>query len=278
MNGGAAFQELYEREVKRVWHYFRRRGVSEVDTADLVQEVFVRTYSGWEKFVPDNRSAWLFGFVWRVYCEHVRKRVREIIGGDLDDLESGMAHDERHTAVTLELDKLKKSGVLTPLAEQVLCAKLQGKPERQIALELGQAAWQVREAYEKVVQELRERMGARPVDNEAPESTPPEGRSLHEALALGRAEHVAQTEIALAVAKNLGARDQYLEPGSQIDPLAGTDQGAADFLSEDSARAPTTSGYYLKPGLRELTPFTRGTTRQSVNASRRRDNGTQGNT
>jgi DNA-directed RNA polymerase specialized sigma24 family protein len=211
--GGDEFQLLYQNEVRRVWQYFRRRGVSESDTADLVQEVFVRTYSGWEKFVPDNRVAWLFGFVWRVYCEHVRKRVREILGGDLDEFESGIAHDERCALVTLELDKLKKGGALTPLAEQVLNAKLQGKSVREIADELSQPAWQVREVYEKTVQVLRERLGARGAENPPSERTAPEG--------------------------------------PQIPPAAVTDVCVEELPSETDVRAPSSSGYFLIHGLSE---------------------------
>jgi len=107
----ASFRELYDDNVAFVWRALRRLGVSEADTPDAVQEVFLVAHRRLADFEGRSKaSTWLFGIAFRVASDRrkradVRRQVLddEAVDAATDDGADGRNLDDRlHAAAVLE--------------------------------------------------------------------------------------------------------------------------------------------------------------------------------
>ena len=72
--------EAFQREFDYIIRTLRRFGASPNDVEDLAQEVFLVLYQSWEKFDPTRPlRAYLAGIAFRVVCNYLRKRKREVL-------------------------------------------------------------------------------------------------------------------------------------------------------------------------------------------------------
>jgi RNA polymerase sigma-70 factor (ECF subfamily) len=81
--------EAFRREFTYLTRTLRRLGVARDDVEDLAHEVFLVLYRTWESYDPTRPlRAYLFGIAFRVACDHLRKRRREVSDAvvETDDL------------------------------------------------------------------------------------------------------------------------------------------------------------------------------------------------
>jgi RNA polymerase sigma-70 factor (ECF subfamily) len=107
----ASFREMYDANVAFVWRAMRRLGVSESDTPDAVQEVFLVAHRRMADFEGRSKaSTWLFGIAFRVASDR-RKRAdfrRQVLDDDAigaapdDDADGRHLDDRLHAAAVLE--------------------------------------------------------------------------------------------------------------------------------------------------------------------------------
>ena len=101
----AAFGELYERYVERIYDYIYYRTSNKADAEDLTARVFVRALQHIENFeyrgVPF--SAWLYRIAHNLVANFHRDRSRRKIIA-LDDIMHWYAHDESPELITQLLD------------------------------------------------------------------------------------------------------------------------------------------------------------------------------
>lgn len=76
MNGEArpSMRQIFDEHVRYIWRTLRHLGISEADTPDLCQEVFVTVHRKLSSF--EGRAAlrtWLYGICIRVASEHRRR-------------------------------------------------------------------------------------------------------------------------------------------------------------------------------------------------------------
>jgi len=104
------FRDLYDANVAFVWRALRRLGVSEGDTPDAVQEVFLVAHRRQADFEGrSNATTWLFGIAFRVASDR-RKRAdnrRQV----LDDQAIDAAADDNADGRNLD-DRLHAQSVL----------------------------------------------------------------------------------------------------------------------------------------------------------------------
>lgn len=105
---GAAFGELYDRYVDRVYSYLRARTALEEDAADLTQQVFLKALDALPRYREGSVpfAAWLFRIAHNAAIDHHRRR-RGTVTWDLlpealqpiamDDLEAGALRREAIT-------------------------------------------------------------------------------------------------------------------------------------------------------------------------------------
>lgn len=97
----AAFEEIVKQHQAAVYGYLRARLIQPTDADDLTQEVFLRCYTGWDRF--DNSNAirpWLIGIARNLLREHTRKikRRKEVAWTELClELESMLPEDDDAT-------------------------------------------------------------------------------------------------------------------------------------------------------------------------------------
>jgi RNA polymerase sigma-70 factor (ECF subfamily) len=71
--------DAFRREFTYLTRTFRRLGVSRDDVEDLAHEVFLVLYRTWERYDPARPfRPYLFGIAFRIACDHLRRRRREV--------------------------------------------------------------------------------------------------------------------------------------------------------------------------------------------------------
>ncbi len=104
--------EAFQREFDYLLRTLRRLGVSPNDVEDLAHEVFLVLYQSWEKYDSTRPlRAYLFGIAFRVACNHLRKRKREVLYAVVEASDGGMQPDQAldaNQARTLVLNALKR--------------------------------------------------------------------------------------------------------------------------------------------------------------------------
>jgi len=87
--------EAYQREFDYLIRTLRRLGVSPNDVEDLAHEVFLVLYQSWEKYDPERPfRAYVFGIAFRVACNHMRKRKREVLYAVMETSDCSLRPDQ----------------------------------------------------------------------------------------------------------------------------------------------------------------------------------------
>ena len=104
--------EAFQREFDYLLRTLRRLGVSPNDVEDLAHEVFLVLYQSWEKYDPERPfRAYVFGIAFRVACNYIRKRKREVLYAVMETSDFGPQPDqelEANQARGLVLSALKR--------------------------------------------------------------------------------------------------------------------------------------------------------------------------
>lgn len=104
--------QAFEREFGYVIRTLRRLGVSPNDVEDLAHEVFLVLHQSWDKYDASRPvRAYIFGIVFRVANNHLRKRRREVLFAVTDTTDGGPQPDEKlesHQLRALVLNALKR--------------------------------------------------------------------------------------------------------------------------------------------------------------------------
>jgi RNA polymerase sigma-70 factor (ECF subfamily) len=88
--------EAFQREFDYLIRTLRRLGVSPNDVEDLAHEVFLILHQSWAKYDPERPfRAYLFGIAFRVACNYVRKRKREILYAVMETSDYGLQPDQK---------------------------------------------------------------------------------------------------------------------------------------------------------------------------------------
>src|SRR5687767_12863528 len=87
---------IFEEHLDFIHRNLRRQGVRDSDVEDLMQEVFIALWQGWERF---DRSRpvrpWLWGITFRVARNHLRRRWREVPSVHLEVEDQGAPGEDR---------------------------------------------------------------------------------------------------------------------------------------------------------------------------------------
>lgn len=104
--------EAFQREFDYIVRSLRRLGVSANDVEDLAHEVFLVLYQSWYKYDPERPlRPYIFGIAFRIACNHLRKRKREILYAVVETNDYGPQPDqtlEANQVRTLVLGALKR--------------------------------------------------------------------------------------------------------------------------------------------------------------------------
>lgn len=85
----------FQREFDYIIRTLRRLGVSPNDVEDLAHEVFLVLHQSWEKYDPERPfRAYVFGIAFRVACNYIRKRKREILYAVVETSDCGLQPDQ----------------------------------------------------------------------------------------------------------------------------------------------------------------------------------------
>jgi RNA polymerase sigma-70 factor (ECF subfamily) len=105
--------EAFRREFTYLTRTFRRLGVLRDDVEDLAHEVFLVLYRTWESYDPTRPfRPYLFGIAFRVACDHLRRRRREVSGGVVEIDDPGPRPDQ-------EFETRQRRALLLKALEQV---------------------------------------------------------------------------------------------------------------------------------------------------------------
>jgi RNA polymerase sigma-70 factor (ECF subfamily) len=174
-----SFRELFRRYHGGVRHFFRRKGLSGEDCADLTQETFFRVHRYIETFYGGSVKGWLFSIALNVYRNEVRRcRADKRRGWEvplpkeatdpqgLDDRRPEMiAPGPQPEAEALSRERLRAlQHSLDGMPPQMRrCVKLRvwGHPIQQIAHILGRAPDTVKVHLHKARKRLQEELGQR---------------------------------------------------------------------------------------------------------------------
>ena len=73
--GHLAFRALFERSHGPLMGFFLKRGCSEVESEDLVQETLLNAYRGFDRFRREaSDTTWIFSIAGNVWLNHLRSR------------------------------------------------------------------------------------------------------------------------------------------------------------------------------------------------------------
>lgn len=154
-SGSELFEQLYRTHLRTVIAFFRRKGFSPEDAADLAQKTFLRVYKGLEGFRGETElEIWIRKIAKRVYINEIRDRhalkragVEEALPEDPptgDPLLAGSALSSATKTVEADLLERERAAELRRAVEQlprrrqeVLSLRLQGAKLKDIAKLLG---------------------------------------------------------------------------------------------------------------------------------------------
>jgi len=143
----AAFTDLYDRYVDRVYRYVYYRVTSQSDSEDITQEVFVRAWKNIHKYQQRGRpfAAWLFAIARNLITDHYRNRKNLVL---LDDVANSTQVDGVDLQKEAE-DSFDRTQVRSAVA------KLKGDRQRVIRLRFIDGF-----SYEEIAQILKKSEGA----------------------------------------------------------------------------------------------------------------------
>ena len=158
----AAFTQLYQQYVERVYAYVRTRTRTEADAADLTQQVFLRALDGLSRYRGKDTSfaAWLFRIARNTVADFHRRQ-RSTVTWDLvpEALQPQMEHDVdaeliRHEAIT-RLRTLFDA--LDPETRELLVLRFGARlAVAEIAAVIGKSEAATRKRLSRTIQTLKE--------------------------------------------------------------------------------------------------------------------------
>lgn len=105
--------EAFRREFTYLTRTLRRLGVPRDDVEDLAHEVFLVLYRAWESYDPTRPfRPYLFGIAFRVACDHLRRRKREVSESTVEIDDPGPRPDQ-------EFEMNQRRALLLKALEQV---------------------------------------------------------------------------------------------------------------------------------------------------------------
>jgi RNA polymerase sigma-70 factor (ECF subfamily) len=161
----AAFGELYDRFVERVYRYLYFRTANQAEAEDLTEQVFLKAWEALGKFTWQGRPflAWLYRLAHNLHVDHLRRGRRSL---RLDSLERHPALVDQQSASrlarTLDADLLARAvRQLTPEQQQVILLRFaEGLDTPRIASILDKHESAVRALQARALQRLRRILSA----------------------------------------------------------------------------------------------------------------------
>ena len=156
--------------VVRVWCH--QRGLQPADTEEVTQEVFVRVRAGIDSFRPGNFVAWIYCITQNAVRDHFRRRARrpDAVGGtdfaerlaqepDPEEGSTEVPESARLIAVRRAMDVVRRD-VQPQTWRAFELVVIEGRETADAAAELGMTEAYVRNAKSRVLQRIREELGA----------------------------------------------------------------------------------------------------------------------
>ena len=156
----AAFGELYDRFVERVYRYLYLRTGRQAEAEELTEQVFLQAWEAVEQYRWQGRPfvAWLYGLAHNVHVDHVRRQRPTVsLNDDSHPLEVPSEAATAELAQRLDADLLAHAlRRLTPEQHEVIVLKfIEGLETDQIALMMGKGEGAIRALQMRALQRLR---------------------------------------------------------------------------------------------------------------------------
>jgi RNA polymerase sigma-70 factor, ECF subfamily len=156
----AAFGEIYDRFVERVYRYLYFRTGSQPEAEDLTEQVFLKAWEAIGRYRWQGRPflAWLYRLAHNTHIDHVRaQKPTTSLNNDERPVELASPAASAELARTLDADLLARAlGQLTPDQQQVIVMKfIEGLDNEQIALGMGKREGAIRALQMRALMSLR---------------------------------------------------------------------------------------------------------------------------
>ena len=104
-----AFDLLYQRYFKRIYHFVERRLAVRADAEETTQEVFISVFSSIDSYRGEAPvAAWIFGITRRVIAARFKRKQHPTVPLADDDLESATQLAQSPTALFAQADPLQE--------------------------------------------------------------------------------------------------------------------------------------------------------------------------
>ena len=115
-----ALKELVDKYTNVLYGFIRRFGFSEDETADLLQDIFIKVWKHAQKFDAEKSSfkTWLFTIARNTIYDALRKKKREVNISSMDDKKSGEFEDESQDVFSI-LNKIEDKKLLDSLIDKL---------------------------------------------------------------------------------------------------------------------------------------------------------------
>ena len=156
----AAFGELYDRFVERVYRYLHLRTGRQAEAEELTEQVFLQAWEAVEQYRWQGRPfvAWLYGLAHNVHVDHVRRQ-RATISLDPGSRPLEVPREPATAELAQRLDADLLVGALSrlrPEEHEVIVLKfVDGLDTRQVALLLDKSEGAVRVLQMRALRSLR---------------------------------------------------------------------------------------------------------------------------
>jgi RNA polymerase sigma-70 factor (ECF subfamily) len=156
----AAFGELYDLFVERVYKYLYFRTGSQPEAEDLTEQVFLKAWEAIDRYRWQGRPflAWLYRMAHNIHIDHVRsQKPTTSLNNDERPLELASASADGELRRTLDADLLTRAlRELTPDQQQVIVMKfLEGLDNEHIAQSMDKREGAIRALQMRALMSLR---------------------------------------------------------------------------------------------------------------------------
>jgi len=156
----AAFGELYDLFVERVYKYLYFRTGSQPEAEDLTEQVFLKAWEAIDRYRWQGRPflAWLYRMAHNIHIDHVRsQKPTTSLNNDERPLELASASADGELRRTLDADLLSRAlRELTPDQQQVIVMKfLEGLDNEHIAQSMDKREGAIRALQMRALMSLR---------------------------------------------------------------------------------------------------------------------------
>lgn len=105
---GQAFEALYQRYFKRIYHFVEKRLNVRADAEETTQEVFINVFSSIDSYRGEAPlAAWIFGITRRVIAARFKRKQHPMVPLADDDLEAGAQYAQLSPSAELLPDPLQ---------------------------------------------------------------------------------------------------------------------------------------------------------------------------